>query len=388
MKSFFQIEKKQARQRTGRLETKRGCFQTPLFMPIATYGAVKNLEVDDIEDLGFEVILSNTYHLWLRPGEKVVKKAGGLHDFMGWKKGILTDSGGFQVFSLGARAKEKFGSSGVKLFEKGVEFTDPFDGQKRFLTPEKAIDIQLDLGSDIIMCLDVCPPYPCSFDEAQEAVQVTFQWAQRSKKHFLKKTGRKRKRPLLFGIIQGSVFEELRKKSALEITNLDFDGYAVGGVAVGEPREKMKEILKWTLPFLPENKPRYLMGLGKPEEIVFAIREGIDMFDCVIPTREGRHGRVFMWKNKRNFRTKLWDKKENIKNDFYQTINIRNGKFKKDLNPLSKICSCQVCQKYSRAYINHLFSIKEPLGLKLVAFHNLFFYRQLIKKMTLGKNQD
>ncbi len=385
MKDVFQTEKNQKkfRQRAKKLKTKSGFFQTPFFMPIATYGTVKSLETSDVKELGFEIILSNTYHLWLRPGEKIIKKAGGLHNFMNWKGGILTDSGGFQIFSLGAKAKEKFGFSGVKLFDTGVEFTDPFDGQKRFLTPEKAIDIQLDLGSDIIMCLDVCPPYPCSFKEAQEAVRITFEWAQRSKKHFLKKVNEKRKKPLLFGIIQGSVFEDLRKQSALEISSLNFDGYAIGGVAVGEPREKMKEILKWTLPFLPENKPRYLMGLGKPEEIVFAIKEGIDMFDCVIPTREGRHGRVFMWKNKKSFQINFWKRKNEIKNNFYKTINIRNRKFKKDFSPLSKSCSCRVCQQYSRAYINHLFSIKESLAFKLVTFHNLFFYRQLIEKMNL-----
>ncbi len=361
------------------IKTLHGEIATPFFMPIATKGAVKIIQAEEIEKIGFEAILSNTYHLWMKPGDELVKKAGGLHPFVKWNKSILTDSGGFQVFSLGQKAKERFGKSSVKLCEKGVEFSNPENGKKYFMSPEKSIEIQMNLKSDIIMCLDECPPYPCDYDYAKKSLALTTRWAKRCKKYFeenLKKFGySKNKRPLLFAIVQGSVFEDLRKKSARDLLKNDFDGYAIGGVAVGEPREKMKEILRWALPILPKEKPRYLMGLGKPEEIVFATKAGIDMFDCVIPTREGRHGRLFIRK----------DKSE--QNNFYETINIQNEIFADDFSPIDKNCSCPLCKVskeghfYSRAYLRHLFSIKEPLGMKLASLHNLYFYKHLMDKL-------
>lgn len=350
-----------------------GEVNTPFFMPIATKGAVKNLTPEEVKNLGAEIILGNTYHLWLRPGDKLVAKSGGLHKFMNWNGPILTDSGGFQVFSLGAKAEEKYGLNGVKLNDKGVEFRDPIDGKKYSMTPEKSIDIQLNLGSDIIMVLDECPPYPCSKKEAKKSVERTTEWAIRCKKYFFKKVGNKKSRPLLFGIVQGSIYEDLRKESAKSLVSLELDGYAIGGVAVGEPREKMKEVLEWVLPILPKEKPRYLMGLGRPEEIMEAVNLGIDMFDCVIPTREGRHGRIFLWN--RNHRLKI----ASCKADFYETININNKKFKNDLGPVDKNCNCYLCRNYSRAYLRHLFATKEPLALRLASIHNLKFYLDLMK---------
>lgn len=370
---MFELKEKNKEKRIGKIITMHGEVNTPFFMPIATKGAVKNLIPEEIETSGAEIALGNTYHLWLRPGDKLIAKSGGLHKFMNWKKPILTDSGGFQVFSLGAKAEEKYGSSGVKLSDKGVEFCDPIDGKKYMMTPEKSIDIQLNLGSDIIMVLDECPPYPCSRKEAEKSVERTTEWAIRCKKYFFKKVGSKKSRPLLFGIVQGSIFEELRKKSAKSLVDLDLDGYAVGGVAVGEPREKMKEVLRWVLPILPEEKPRYLMGLGRPEEIMEAVNLGIDMFDCVIPTREGRHGRIFI--RKKNYKPKI----EKNRSDFFETININNQKFKNDLNPVDEDCDCYLCKNYSRAYLRHLFMTKEPLALRLASIHNLKFYLDLMK---------
>lgn len=373
---MFKVIKKNNLQRNGILTTLHGQIETPFFMPIATKGAVKIIETDGIKKSGFDVILGNTYHLWMKPGDKLVKKAGGLHNFMHWDKTILSDSGGFQVFSLGQKARERFGKSSVKLSEKGVEFSNPEDGKKYFMAPEKSIEIQLNLGSDIIMCLDECPPYPCSYEYARTSLKLTTRWAKRCKEHFeknLKKYGySNKKRPLLFAIIQGSIYKDLRQESAHQLLEIGFDGYAIGGVAVGEPREKLKQVLKWVLPKLPEDKPRYLMGLGRPEEIVAAVEAGIDMFDCVIPTREGRHGRLFIWK------------KDNLKEKFYQTINISSEKFKEDFRPVDKNCPCPLCDSYARAYLRHLFSIKEPLGMKLASLHNLYFYRKLIEKLKIA----
>lgn len=345
-------------------------------MPIATKGAVKSLSPDDLESIGASVVLGNTYHLWLRPGDRLVKRAGGLHRFMQWPGPILTDSGGFQVFSLGARAKDRFGKSGVELTEKGVYFSDPVDGSKHFLSPEKSIDIQLNLDSDIIMVLDECPPYPCSHDYARRSMELTLRWAVRSKKHFEKRMigVPSRKRPWLFAIVQGSLYRDLREECARRLVELDFDGYAVGGVAVGEPREKLKDILDWTVPLLPPEKPRYLMGLGRPEELVRAVRAGVDMFDCVIPTREGRHGRLFVRKHQ-----DLGKVSENRSS--YGTINIGNRMFEKSLLPADRLCRCYTCRNFSRAYLRHLFLTQEPLFLKLASLHNLTFYLELMKRL-------
>ncbi|MDD3486983.1 MAG: tRNA guanosine(34) transglycosylase Tgt [Candidatus Moranbacteria bacterium] len=388
----FEIRKKIKSRRVGKLKTMHGVIDTPFFMPIATKGAVKNLSPKELQDLGAQIILGNTYHLWLRPGHDLVKKSGGLQKFMDWDGPMLTDSGGYQVFSLANwKAEKKRDNRGrVKLTEKGAEFRDPLDGKKYFMTPEKSIEIQLALGSDIIMVFDECPPYPCSREYAKRSLERTARWAERCKKYFDKKISNskleslkigsklkignsKLNRPLLFGIVQGSVYKDLRQESARQLVNLGFDGYAIGGVAVGEPREKMKKILEWVLPLLPEDKPRYLMGLGRPEEIAFAVENGIDMFDCVIPTRNARHGSLFVWKY-----AKI---KPSSKNNFYKTINITNEKYKKDFKPLDKNCGCYACQNFSRAYLRHLFSVGEPLAGRLASIHNLNFYLKLMEKL-------
>ncbi len=370
----FEITRNIRDGRLGNLKTKSGIIKTPLFMPIATRGVVKTILPEEIEKIGFEMVLGNTYHLWLKPGTKLIKKYfKGLHSFMNWNKPILTDSGGFQIFSLGERARINFGKSGVKLTEKGVYFTNHENGDKYFMTPEDSIQIQLDLDADIIMCLDECPSYPCDHERAKKSLELTIRWAKRCKDYFDKKTRVSRKKPLLFGIVQGSNYKDLRIKSAKDLVEIGFDGYAIGGVAVGEPREKLAEILKWTLPYLPKDKPRYLMGLGRPEEIVTGVLTGIDMFDCVIPTREGRHGRLFAWKKDPNKINLITDK------DFYDSINFKKACYKDDLNKINEFCKCPLCQNFSRAYLRHLFSVGEPLATRLASLHNLNFYYKLMK---------
>ncbi len=333
-------------------------------MPIATKASVKAADSFDLENLGAEIILSNTYHLMLRPGMEVIKKAGGLHKFMNWRRPILTDSGGYQVFSLAGQRKIK---------EDGVVFHSHIDGQKFFLTPELALKIQKDIGSDIVMVLDICAPYPCSRKEAEKSARLTTKWAEISKKQKMAK-GQK-----VFGIVQGSIYKDLRKQSAEELIGLGFDGYAVGGLAVGEPRDKMMDILDYTVPVLPTDKPRYLMGVGQPEEIVEAVRRGIDMFDCVLPTRNARHGLLYVF---------IGNKKLSG-NKFYKTLHITNEKFKKDFSPLDKKCSCLTCKNYTRAYLRHLFAAGEPLALRLATIHNVNFYlelmRQIRKTIVSGK---
>lgn len=381
---MFKVTKKIGKRRIGQLKTANGIIHTPFFMPIATKGAVKNVSPEDLREIGAEIILGNTYHLWLRPGDELIKKAGGLHKFMHWNSSILTDSGGYQVFSLGERAQKKFGTSGIKMFEKGVEFIDPIDGSRHFMSPEKSIDIQLNLGSDIIMVLDECTSYPTSHSYAEKSLNLTTRWAKRCLTHFQEKTKNfpKGKRPLLFAIVQGSIFEDLRKESARQLTKLDFDGFAIGGVAVGEPRKHLYEILEWVVPFLPENKPRYLMGLGKPEELVAAVDAGMDMFDCVIPTREGRHGRLFVWNEKSEFLISNNQSSNNKKkSSFYITINISNEKFREDFTPVSRKCACYTCKNFTKAYLHHLLRTDEPFFLKLASVHNLNFYLTLMRKM-------
>lgn len=369
----FRILKKDkdSRARKGKLYTAHGVINTPFFMPIATKATVKNITSDELETLHAEIILSNTYHLYLRPGDIVVKKLGGLHNFMGWKKPILTDSGGYQVFSL-ARMR--------KITEKGALFKSHIDGSEHLLTPEKSIGIQLNLGSDIIMVLDECPAYPATKEYLDTSLALTTRWAKRCKEYLAKQQKSKitSTTPLLFGIIQGGIYKDLRLKSAKRLLELDFDGYAIGGLAVGEPRKKMYSVLEWVVPNLPENKPHYLMGLGRPEEIVEAVKHGIDMFDCVIPTREGRHGKLFMWERKKIFHAPhSW---KNLSGKFYKNIVITNAKYTRDALSLDKECSCYTCANhYSRAYIRHLFMTNEPLGARLATIHNLKFYLELME---------
>ena len=360
------------------VSTPHGEGRTPLFMPIATRGAVKGITSEEMEEIGAEILLSNTYHLWLNPGLSILKKAKGLHNFINWKKPILTDSGGFQVFSLG-----KF----RKITDQGIFFSDPRSGEKHYLTPQKAIQIQTILGSDIMMVLDECPPWPSSPEDVSKAVQRTTEWAKKCKKHYLnlrKKVGGKKAKPLLFGIVQGGTFPDLREKSAKELVEIGFDGYAIGGVAVGEPRKYLSKVLRVVLPLLPADKPRYLMGLGKPEEIIMAVSLGVDMFDCVIPAREGRHGKLFVRAEKY-----FWlGKKKRFSfspSEIYRTINIDNEKYKDDFGPVDPHCSCYLCQNHSRAYLRHLFKTKDALGMRLSAMHNLKFYLEMMERMREEK---
>jgi len=362
---MFQLIKqsKKSKARLGRLKTIHGVIETPFFMPIATRAAVKGLVPEELENLGAQIILSNTYHLFLRPGLEIIKKSGGLHKFMHWEKPILTDSGGYQVFSLEKNRKIK---------DQGVEFQSEFDGKKIFLTPEKAVEIQKILGSDIMMVLDECAPYPASYDEASQAVIRTTNWAQSSKTAFDKIFKKSRVKPLIFGIIQGSIFKELRLKSAKDLVKLNFDGYALGGFMVGEPIKDTFKMIKLVEAELPESKARYLMGAGKPEQIVQAVKAGIDMFDCVIPTRNARHGLLYVMTNNKSLMTGK---------NFYQEIHITNSKYKDDIKPIDSRCKCYTCQNFSRAYLRHLFMTNEPLGQRLTTIHNLYFYLNLMKNI-------
>jgi queuine tRNA-ribosyltransferase len=374
---MFQLIKtsKTSEARKGKLTTLHGEIDSPFFMPIATKGALKGVTSDELLAVHAQIVLSNTYHLFLRPGSKQIKKASGLHRFMNWSKPILTDSGGYQVFSL-ARLR--------KIKEEGVEFRSHLDGKKYLLTPEKSIEIQQDLGSDIMMVLDECVSYPAKYDYVKESVDLTTRWAERCKKYFIKKISNfkfpiskqisnsksqiSKIRPLLFGIVQGGVYKDLRKKSAEDLIKLDFDGLALGGLAVGEPKEKMFKIVDYTTKFLPKNKPRYLMGVGMPEEILSAANYGIDMFDCVIPTRNARHGFLFS-------RLKL----PNLKKLDYKIIRIANKKYKQDLTSLDPTCDCYACKNFSKAYLHHLFVSEDFLGQRLATIHNIRFYMKLME---------
>ena len=369
---MFKVIKKskKSQARLTRLTTTHGTIRGPFFMPIATRGAVKNLSNEELAALGAEMILSNTYHLLLRPGTVLLKRAGGLHGFMDWPKPILTDSGGFQVFSLGAHRK---------ITEAGGHFSDPLNGNRYFLSPERVIEIQRAIGSDIAMTLDECPAYPCTRAYAKTSLELTSRWAQRCKTaHRRQKT-----KQLLFGIVQGSVYKQLRLQSAKQLTAIGFDGYAIGGVAVGEPRKKMAQVLDWMVPELPADKPRYLMGVGRPEEIVAAVKQGIDMFDCVIPTREARHGRLYIWNySKQGRREPLLSPRSEqrlrptplLKGKFYKTINITRARYAKDFSPINN----SNLKRYSKAYLHHLFKTNEPLGMRLATLNNLNFYLSLM----------
>ena len=341
---------KNSKARVCNLKTAHGVIETPIFMPVGTLGTVKAVNQNILEhEIKAQIVLSNTYHLYLRPGMEVMEQAGGLHKFMNWEKPILTDSGGYQVFSL---------SEFRKIKPDGVEFRSHLDGSMHFFTPEKVIEIERSIGSDIMMVLDECTPYPCEYDYAKKSQELTSDWAVLNKKAFEKT------KPLygfdqnLFGIIQGSVYKDLRERSAKDIVNLDFNGYAIGGLAVGEPMEQMYEMVSFTTDFMPENKPRYLMGVGRPENILEAIERGIDMFDCVMPTRNARNAYLFTSNG---------------------TLSMRNNSYKNDFNKIDENCECYTCSNYSRAYLRHLFIAKEILALELATIHNLYFYLELVK---------
>lgn len=343
---------KSSKARLGKLTTAHGEINTPVFMPVGTHSTVKGLMNRDVLESGAQIMLSNAYHVFLRPGLDVIEKAGGLHKFMSWPKPILTDSGGFQIFSLALFRK---------LHDKGVEFQSHIDGKKHFLSPEDVVDIQRRLGSDIIMPLDECVHYPCKKDQARTAMKRTIDWAERSKKA-LSNNGQ-----ILFAIVQGATFEDLRKECAKELVSLDFEGYSIGGVSVGEPPDLIYNTLGMAAELLPEEKPRYAMGIGYPQDIIEAIDRGIDMFDCVVPTRYGRNGTGFTSRGK---------------------IAIRNSAYIEDFRPLDDKCDCYVCKNYTRSYIRHLFNAKEMLGLILLSFHNVHFFVNLADKAREAIAQD
>lgn len=380
---MFKISKKSKRSqaRLGVLATAHGEIATPFFMPIATKAAVKSLMTEDLLSLGAEIILSNTYHNYLRPGIKVIAKSGGLHDFMNCSLPILTDSGGYQVFSLSKMRQIK---------GNNIVFTSYLDGSKHVLNPKKVIDIQVALGSDIMMVLDECVGLPSSKEKILRAAARTTAWARQAYiyKKSLEKKNKAVKKQLLFGIVQGGDQKDLREQSAREITGISFDGFAVGGLAVGESMETMYQVLDFTVPLLPEDKPRYLMGVGYPENIIEAVKRGVDMFDCVIPTREARHGKLYLWNNviarsgatkqSKSFRLPRF-----AGNDWYQTINITNAKFAKDFSPVNNT----TLKKYSKAYLHHLFKSQEPLVLRLATLNNLYFYLELMREIRMSIKQ-
>ena len=328
--------------RLGEISFPRGIIKTPAFMPVGTYGSVKGLNPSQIRSTGADIILGNTYHLSLRPGEEVIKLHGGLHQFIGWERPILTDSGGFQVFSLGDMRK---------ITEEGVSFRSPIDGSNRFLSPESAIRIQHSLGADIIMAFDECTPYPVTQKQAEESMELSMRWAKRC----FRQHGRNP--AALFGIVQGSMFKNLRDQSLNSLFEIGFDGYAIGGLSVGEPKDEMFSIVEHTGPNLPSDKPRYLMGVGKPEDIIHAVLNGIDMFDCVMPTRNARNGHLFTSRG---------------------VLRLRNARYREDTKPIDEECECYTCQNFSRAYLHHLDKCKEILASQLNTIHNLHFYQKLM----------
>ena len=355
----FTLKKKSGKARRGEMKLNHGVVQTPIFMPVGTYGTVKAMAPNELNEIGSQIILGNTFHLWLRPGLDVIEKHGGLHGFMGWNKPILTDSGGFQVFSLkGLR----------KITEEGVKFASPINGDKLFLTPEVSMQIQRVLNSDIVMVFDECTPYkindrPATEEEAAKSMRMSLRWARRSKDEF-ERLGNPN---ALFGIVQGGMYEHLREESLKGLTEIGFHGYAVGGLSVGEPKEEMHRIMEKIVWQLPEDKPRYLMGVGTPEDLVEGVSQGIDMFDCVMPTRNARNGWLFTR---------------------YGDIKIRNSKYKDDLRPLDPTCDCYACKHFSRAYLHHLQKVNEILGARLNTIHNLHYYLHLMQEIRDALDAD
>jgi queuine tRNA-ribosyltransferase len=329
--------------RLGRIETGHGSFSTPAFLPVGTLGTVKSLTPEDLKEVGAEVILANTYHLYLRPGHETIGRLGGLHRFIHWEGPILTDSGGYQIFSLADLRK---------ISEEGATFQSHLDGSSHFLTPEKVVEIQETLGTDIAMVLDECVPYPSSRDDVRRSIGLTTRWAKRCLQ------SRKKTEPALFGIVQGGVYRDLREESARSLVDLRFDGYAVGGLSVGEPKLAMREVLEWTAPLLPETSPRYLMGVGTPEDILEGVRLGIDFFDCVLPTRNARNGTLFTSSGK---------------------MSIKQSRYAEDGRPIDETCRCYTCRNYSRAYLRHLYLSKEILSSRLNTTHNLYYYITFMK---------
>jgi len=341
----FTVTHRDGSARRGVLELAHGRVDTPAFMPVGTYGTVKAMSPEELEGLGAQIVLGNTFHLWLRPGSEVIEKHGGLHGFMGWKGPILTDSGGFQVFSLGAMRK---------ITEVGATFASPINGDQLLLTPEESMRIQRALNSDVVMVFDECTPYPASESEARESMELSMRWAERSKKAHQGNPN------ALFGIVQGSVYEELRDKSLEELKKIQFEGYAIGGLAVGEPAADRSRIMNHVLKEMPADKPRYLMGMGTPEDLIEAVLAGVDMFDCVLPTRNARNGWLF---------TRAGD------------VKIRNARWRDDPRPLDEACACYACRNFSRAYLYHLKRANEILGARLNTIHNLHYYLQLMKEL-------
>lgn len=338
--------------RAGRLHTPHGIFDTPIFMPVGTQATVKAMSPHELKDMGAGIILSNTYHLFLRPGDGLVKEAGGLHKFMNWDRGILTDSGGFQVFSLGELRK---------ITEDGVTFRSHIDGSKQFLSPEVATKVQMNLGADIIMAFDECVPYPADHDYARKSTERTTRWAKRCKDTLT------RKDQALFGIVQGGMYKDLRTMSVRDLVDLNFPGYAVGGLSVGEPKDLMYEILEHTVCQLPKEKPRYLMGVGTPDCLVEGVMHGIDMFDCVFPTRVARNGTAMTWNGR---------------------LVAKNAEYARDFRPIDNECGCYACQNFSRAYIRHLLKTDEIFGLRLMTIHNLYFLLDFMRKMRQAIIED
>ena len=347
----FNVSSTSGYARRGELDFTRGKVQTPAFMPVGTNGTVKALEVENLQETGSEIILGNTYHLMLRPGDELIKNFGGLHKFSNWDKPILTDSGGFQVWSLGDLAK---------ITEEGVSFQSPYDGKKCFMSPEDSMQIQANLGSDIVMVFDECTPYPAEHEQAKISMELSLRWAQRSRDAHKSESA-------LFGIVQGGMHEDLRTLSLKGLEEIGFDGIAVGGLSVGEPKEDKTRILQHLAPHMPESKPHYLMGVGKPEDIVEAVFYGIDMFDCVLPTRNARNGQLIT---------------------SYGVLNIRNAPSKLSDEPIDPNCGCKVCKNYSQAYLNHLDKTNEMLGSILNSFHNIFYYQSLMNEIRLSIETD
>jgi len=339
----FELDNTDGKARRGRLNFDRGVVETPAFMPVGTYGTVKGMTPEELDDTGAHICLGNTFHLMLRPGTEIIKQHGDLHDFMHWQKPILTDSGGFQVFSLGDLRK---------ITEEGVTFRSPINGEKILLTPEKSMQVQRDLGSDIVMIFDECTPHPATESEARQSMELSLRWAKRSKAEHGDNPS------ALFGIIQGGMYEGLRDVSLQGLEEIGFDGYAIGGLSVGEPKEDMIRILDHTTDKIPAHKPRYLMGVGKPEDLVEGVRRGVDMFDCVMPTRNARNGHLFVTSG---------------------IVKIRNAAHKTDTGPLDDKCDCYTCKNYSRSYLHHLDKCNEILGARLNTIHNLRYYQRVMQ---------
>ncbi|TWT09377.1 tRNA guanosine(34) transglycosylase Tgt [Planomicrobium sp. CPCC 101079] len=344
---------KQTGARLGIVHTPHGSFETPAFMPVGTQATVKTMSPEELKAMNAGIILSNTYHLWLRPGNDVIKEAGGLHKFMNWDRPILTDSGGFQVFSL---------SEFRNIKEEGVHFRNHMNGDKLFLSPEKAMQIQNDLGSDIMMAFDECPPYPASHEYMKSSVERTSRWAERCLEAHARPNDQ-----ALFGIIQGGEYEDLRKQSARDLVSLDFPGYAIGGLSVGEPKDVMNRALEFTTPLMPFDKPRYLMGVGSPDSLIDGAIRGVDMFDCVLPTRIARNGTLMTSTGR---------------------LNIKNAAFKRDFGPIDEKCDCYTCTNYTRAYVHHLIRADETFGIRLTSYHNLQFLLNLMEQVRQAIRED